>query len=93
MSPYNTRPPEYRANDSCNYILDDLVNGLTKESDNKDGDNVTDEGKAENYSDGSNNSNNTDDDDSGDGNSSNSDKDNEACGYIGRRGLLTPINS
>jgi hypothetical protein len=51
-----------------------------------------DEGKAKNYSDGSNNSDDTDNGDSGDGNSSSSNKDNEACGCVGRRGLLTPIN-
>ena len=84
MSPYNTRPLEYRANNSCNYILDNLINGLTKKSNNKDSKKVTDKGKAENYSDGSNNSNNTDNNDSGDGNSSSSDKDNKARGYIGR---------
>jgi len=49
-----------------------------------------DEGKAENYSDGSDDSGDTDNDDSGDGDSSNSD--NEARGCAGRRGLLTPIN-
>jgi len=93
MSPYNTRLLEYRANNSYNYILDDLINGLTKESNNKDGKNVTDKGKAGNYGDRSNNSNNTDDNDSGDGDSSNSNKDNKAYRYIGRRGLLTPITS
>jgi len=93
ISLYNTRLPEYRSNNSYNYILDDFVNGLTKESDSKDSKNVTDKGKAENYSNGSNNSNNTDNNDSGDGNSSNNDEDNEARGCIGRRGLPTPINS
>jgi len=52
-----------------------------------------DEGKAENYSDGSNSSDDMDDNDSGDGNSSDSDKGNEARRCIGRRGLLTPITS
>ena len=93
ISPYNTRLLEYRANNSCNYILDNFINGLTKESNNKDSDNVTDEGKAKNYSDRSNNSNDTDNNDSGNGNSSSSDKDNKVYGYTGRRGLLTPINS
>ena len=93
MSPRDTRPLEDRANNSRNYILDDFVNGLAKESDNEDGENVIDEGKAENYSDGSNNSNDTDNDDSRDGNSSDSNEGNEARGCIGRRGLLTPITS
>jgi hypothetical protein len=93
MSPYNTRPLEDRANNSYNYILDDLINGLAKESNNKDGENVIDKGKAKNYSDGSDNSDNTDNNNSGDGNSSDSDKGNKACGYVGRQGLLTPITS
>jgi len=84
MSPYNTRPLEYRTNNSYNYILDDLVNGLTKESNNEDGKNITDKGKAGNYGNGSNNSNNMDNNDSGDGDSSSSNKDNKARGYIGR---------
>jgi len=84
MSPCNTRPPEYRANNSYNYILDDLINGLTKESNNKDSENVTDKGKAENYSNRSNNSNNIDNNNSRDGNSSSSNEDNKACGYIGQ---------
>jgi hypothetical protein len=84
MSPCDTRPLEDGANNSYNYILDDLANGLAKESDNKDGKNVVDKGKAKNYSNGSNNSNNTDNDDSRDGNSSNSNEGNEACGCIGR---------
>ena len=82
MSFCNTRPLKDGANDSCNYILDNLVNGLAEESDNKDGENVMDKGKAENNSDRSNNSNNTDDDDSNNSNSSNSNKGDEACGYI-----------
>jgi len=51
-----------------------------------------DEGKAENYSDGSGDSGDTDDNDFGDGNSSGSDEDNEARWCAGRRGLPTPIN-
>ena len=96
MSPRDTRPPEDGANNSRNYILDDLVNGLAKESDNEDsedGENVMDEGKAENYSDGSNDSDDTDDNDSEDGDSSDSDEGSEARGCVGRRGLLTPITS
>jgi len=93
ISPYNTRLLKDGTNNNYNYILDNLINGLAKESNNKDGENVIDEGKAENYSDGSNNSNDIDNDDSGDGNSSNSNKGSEARGCIGRRGLLTPIIS
>ena len=93
MSPCNTRLLEDRANNSCNYILDNLINGLAKESDNKDGENVIDKGKAENYSNGSNNSDDTDDNDSKDSDSSNSNKGSEAHGYVGRQGLLTPITS
>lgn len=52
-----------------------------------------DEGKAENYSDGSDDSDDTDDDDSWDGDSSDSDEGNEARGYAGQRGLPTPITS
>ncbi|XTI86891.1 hypothetical protein V2W45_1329655 [Cenococcum geophilum] len=84
ISPYNTKPLEYRANNSYNYILDNLINGLTKESNNKDGNNITDKDKAKNYSDGSNNSNNTDNNDFRDSNSSSSNKDNEARGYTGQ---------
>ena len=84
MSPYNTKPLKNRANNSYNYILDNLINSLTKESNNKDGENVIDKGKAENYSDGSDNSDDTDNDNSGDGDSNSSDKDNEACGCTGR---------
>ena len=84
ISPYNTRPPEYRANNSYNYILDNFINGLTKESKNKDSKNVTDKGKAKNYSDRSDDSNNTDNNNFGDSNSSSSNEDNEACGYAGR---------
>ena len=83
MSFYNTKLLKYRANNSYNYILDNFINGLIKESNNKDGENVTDKGKAENYSDESDNSNNTDDNDSRDGNSSSSDKDNKAYRYMG----------
>jgi hypothetical protein len=89
ISPRDTRPLEDRANNSCNYILDNLINGLAKKSDNKDsknikdGKNVIDEGKAKNYSDGFififffyNH-------DSRDSNSSDSNKGNKARGYIG----------
>ena len=93
MSPRDTRLLEDGANNSRNYILGDLVNSLAKESDNEDGENVIDKGKAENYNDGSDNSDDTDDDDSGDGDSSNSDEGNEARRCVGRRGLLTPIIS
>jgi hypothetical protein len=93
MSPRDTGPPEDGANDSRNHILDDLANGLAEESDDEDGENVVDEGKAENYSDGSDDSDDTDDDDSGDGDSSDSDEGNEARGCAGRRGLPTPITS
>jgi hypothetical protein len=93
ISPYSIRPPEYRANNSRNYILDNLINGLTKESNNKDGKNVIDKGKAKNYSNRSNGSNNMYNNNSRDGNSSSSDKDNKVCGCMGRQGLLTPINS
>ena len=93
ISPYNTRLLKYRANNSCNYILDDLINGLAKESNNKNSKNVIDKGKAENYSNSSNNSDNTDNNDSGDGNSSNSNKGNKAYRCIGRRGFLTLITS
>ena len=93
MSPYNTKPLKDGVNNSYNYILDDLVNGLAEESNNKDSENVIDKGKAENNSDGSDNSNNTDDDDSGNSNSSNSNKGNEAYRYIGRQKLPTPITS
>ena len=93
MSPRDTRPLEDRANNSCNYILDNLINGLAKEYNNKDSKNVIDKSKAENYSDGSDNSNDTDNDNSKDGNSSDSNKGSEARGCIGRRGLLTPITS
>ena len=85
MSPHDTKPLENVANDSCNYILNNIINGLAKESDNnKDSKNVIDKGKAENYSDGSDNSGDTDNDDSGDGDSSNSNKGNKACRCAGR---------
>ena len=93
MSPRDTEPLENRANDSRNYILDDLVNGLTEESNNKNGENVIDKGKAENNSDKSNNSNDTDNDNSSNSNSSNSNKGDKACRYTGWRELLTPITS
>jgi len=57
ISPYNTKLLEDRANKSYNYILDDLVNGLAKESNNKDSENIIDKGKTKNCSNGSNNSN------------------------------------
>ena len=79
-SPRKTGPPQDRASNSRNYILDDLVNGLAEESNhsdnNEDGENIMDEGKAKNYSDGSDDRGDTDDD-AGDGNSD-SDKGNEA---------------
>ena len=93
MSLYNTRPLEDRANNSRNYILDDFVNGLAKESNNKDSKNIMDEGKAKNNSDRSNNSNNIDDDDFSNSNSSNSDEGDKACRYIKWRKLPTPITS
>jgi len=86
MSPRNTRPLENGANNSRNYILDDLINNLVEKSNNKDGENVMDKGKAENYSDGSDDSDNsddTDDDNFRDNNSSNSDKGNKARGCVG----------
>ena len=93
-SPRDTGLLQDGANNSCNYILDDLINGLAKESDNnEDGENVIDKGKAKNYSDGSNDSGDTDDNDFGDGNSSGNNKDNEARRYIRRQELPTPINS
>jgi len=73
------------ANDSCNYILNNIVNGLAKESNNnKDGKNVIDEGKAKNYSDGSDNSGDIDNNDSGDNNSSNNNKGNKTYRCAGR---------
>ena len=90
MSFCDTRPLENRANNSCNYILDNLINGLAKESNNKDSENVVDKGKAENYSDGSDDS---DDIDDVDFDSSDSGKGNKARGCVGRRGLLTSITS
>ena len=93
MPPHNTRPLEDRANNSHNYILDNLVNSLAEESDNKDNKNIINKGKTKNYSDRSNNSDNTDNNDSRDSNSNDSDKGNKTCGCIGRQGLLTPITS
>jgi hypothetical protein len=93
MSLYNTKPLKYGANDSYNYILNDLVNGLTEKSNNKDGNNITDKGKAKNYSNRSNDSDNTDNNDFKDSDSSSNNKDNKACRYTGQQGLLTPINS
>jgi len=89
----DTRPLEDGANDSHNYILDDLVNGLAEESDNENGKNVVDEGKAKNYSDGSDDSDNTDNDNSRDSDSSDSDEGNKARGCVGRQELLTLITS
>ena len=93
ISPRNTRPPENRANNNYNYILNNLANGLAEESDNEDGKNIVDKGKAKNYSNGSDNSNNTDNNNSRDSNSSDSNKGNKAYRYIGRQELLTPITS
>ena len=93
MSSRNTRLLEDRVNNSRNYILDDFVNGLAKESNNKDGENIINKGKAENNSDGSNNSDNIDNDNSGNSNSSNSDEGNKAYRYIGWQGLPTLITS
>ena len=84
ISPYNTKPLENKANNSYNYILGDLINGLAKESNNKDSKNVIDKGKAENYNNGSNNSNDTDNNNSRNGNSSNSNKGNKARKCIGQ---------
>ena len=83
MSLRDTGLLEDGVNNSCNYILDDFVNGLAKESNNEDGENVMDEGKAENYSDRSNDSDDIDDNDFGDGDSSDSNKGNKAYRYIG----------
>ena len=93
MSSRDTRLLEDGVNNSCNYILDDLVNGLAEESDNEDSENVIDEGKAENNSDGSDDSDDIDDNDFGDSNSSDSDEGDKARKYIGWRGLPTPITS
>ena len=83
-SPRNTGPPQDRASNSCNYILDDPVNGLAKKSDysnnNKDGENIIDKGKAENYSDRSDDSGDIDNNAS-DGDSD-GDKGNEARGCV-----------
>jgi len=80
MSHHDIKPLKDRANNSHNYILGDLVNSLAKKSDNKDGKNIIDKGKAENYNDGSDNSDDTDNNDSGDGDSSDSNEGNEARG-------------
>ena len=83
ISPYNTRLLEYGANNSCNYILNDFVDGLTKESDNKNSKNGIDKGKAKNYDNRSdNNNNNIDNNNFRDSNSSNNNKGNKACRYI-----------
>ena len=93
MSLRDTKPLKDGANNSCNYILDDLVNSLTKESNNKDGENVIDKNKAKNNSNGSNNSDNTNDNDFGNSNSSDSNKGDEARRYIKWQRLPTPITS
>ena len=84
MSPYDTKPLKDGANNSCNYILDNLVNGLAEESNNKDGENIINKGKAKNNSNGSDNSDDIDDDDSNNSNSSNSNKGDKAHKYIER---------
>jgi hypothetical protein len=85
LSSRNFRPPQ------------DKVNGLAEKCDysdnNKDSKNVMDEGKAKNYSDGSDNSGDTVNDNAGDGNSSSSDEGNEVRGCAGRQGLPTLISS
>ena len=93
MSPCNTGPPEDGTNNSCNYILDNLANGLAEESDNKNSENIVDKGKAKNYSNRSDNSDNIDNNNFGDGDSSNSNKGNKACGCAGQQELPTPITS
>ncbi|XTI91669.1 hypothetical protein V2W45_1249129, partial [Cenococcum geophilum] len=63
-----------------------LINSLAKESDygdnNKDGESDIDEGKAENYNNGSDDSD-IDDNNTRDGDSSDSDEGNEAYGCVG----------
>ena len=93
MSFRNTKPPENGANNSRNYILDNLVNSLAKESNNKDGKNIIDKSKAKNNSNGSDNSNNTNNNNSSNSNSSNSNEGDEARRYIKWQRLLTPITS
>ena len=93
MSFYNTGPLEDGANDSCNYILNNLINGLAEESDNKDGKNIINKSKAENNNNRSNDSDDIDNDDSSNSNSSDSNKGDEACGYIKWQKLLTPITN
>jgi hypothetical protein len=83
MSPRNTKPLKDGANDSHNYILDNFINSLAEESNNKNGKNIIDKGKAKNNSNGSNNSDNTDNNNSRDSNSSNSDEGDKAYRYIG----------
>jgi hypothetical protein len=78
MSSYNTKLLENGANDSYNYILNNLVNGLAKKSDNKNSKNVINKGKAKNNSDRNDNSNNTDDNNFKDSDSSNSNKSDKA---------------
>lgn len=74
----------------------DKVNGPAEKcdhsDDNKDGENVMDEGKAKNYSNGSDDSSDTVDDNAGDGDSSDSDNGNEARGCAGRRESPTFIS-
>ncbi|XTI95868.1 hypothetical protein V2W45_1180385, partial [Cenococcum geophilum] len=76
--------------------LNNLVNGSAKEynynDNNEDGENVMDEGKAENYNDRSDDSGDTDNDDARDHDSSDSNGGNEARGCVGRRGSLNPIS-
>ena len=84
ISPYNTKLLEDRTNNNCNYILDNFINSLAKKSNNKNGKNVMDKGKAKNYSDGSDNSDDIDNNNSRDSDSSNSDKGNKAHRYAGR---------
>ena len=70
LSLCNTGSPQNGANDSYNHILDDFVNSLVEESNNKDGKNIMDKGKAKNYSD------NTDNNNAGDGDHSNNNSNN-----------------
>ena len=83
MSFYNTKPLKNGANNSRNYILNNLINGLAEESDNKNSKNIINKGKAKNNSNKSNNSNNIDNNNSSNNNSSNNNKGNKACKYIG----------
>ena len=79
MSPRDTGPPQDGVNNSYNYILNNLINGLAKKSNNnKDSENIIDKGKAKNYSDRSNDSGDTDNNNSKNSNSSDSNKSNKA---------------